>query len=284
VTDSEHWARYNEVTVDRPAWGTVRFAIERFADEPAPGRRFAVDLGCGAGRDTRELLRAGWRVRAIDREPLAIERLEAVTEPDLRSALDGVVADLATVDIPACDLVNASVSLPFLVHDAFWATWQRALEALPLGGRIAAMLFGDRDESAGDAAMTCPSPAEIRESLAGFEIEHWVDREEDSTMALGDPHHLHLVEVVARRTRPVLRAGQPGRASRAGPAGRGQASTSTFGSTVGAGRGRRPFALLGSWTSLARVRPMRRSAAMLVLAGALHVRAALARIGFEHRR
>lgn len=203
TTGSEHWARYYDVTVDRPAWDTVRAAIERFAAEPAPGPRLAVDLGCGAGRDARELLRAGWHVRAIDREPAAIARLIEVTPPQLRAALEGVVADLATVEIPVCDLVNASVSLPFLAHDAFWATWQRALEALPVGGRIAAMLFGDRDESASDPEMTCPPPDEIRASLAAFEIEHWLDKEEDSVMALGDPHHLHLIELVARRTRAV---------------------------------------------------------------------------------
>ncbi|MEC4815643.1 MAG: methyltransferase domain-containing protein [Scytonema sp. PMC 1069.18] len=37
--------------------------------------RFAVDLGCGDGRDTVELLRQGWRVLAIDGEAEAIARL-----------------------------------------------------------------------------------------------------------------------------------------------------------------------------------------------------------------
>jgi tellurite methyltransferase len=109
------------------------------------------------------------------------------------------VADLADVDVPACDLVNASLSLPFLPPAAFWATWQRILGALPVGGRFAAMLFGDRDGSASDASMTCPSPAEIRARLGPFETEHWTDREEDTETALGEPHHFHLVELVARR-------------------------------------------------------------------------------------
>jgi len=29
-----------------------------------------------------------------------------------------------------------------------------------------------------------------------------VDREEDTTTALGEPHYFHLVELVARRTSP----------------------------------------------------------------------------------
>lgn len=203
VADSEYWSRYYAVTVDRPAWETVRFAIKRFAaDADGAGREpqpFAVDLGCGAGRDTRELLRAGWRVLAIDREPAALEALRVATSEELRGHLDTKVGDLTDVDIPTCDLVNASLSLPFLAPDRFWAAWERALAAARVGSRVAAMLFGDRDASAGDPEMTCPSPDTIRSSLGAFEIEHWVDQEEDTQTALGEPHHFHRVELVARR-------------------------------------------------------------------------------------
>jgi tellurite methyltransferase len=203
VTDSEYWSRYYAVTVDRPAWATVRSAIGRFAadDGGTTRERFAVDLGCGAGRDARELLRAGWRVLAIDREPAAVAALETATPGQLRPKLETRVADLASVPVPRCDLVNASLSLPFLAPADFWAAWARILAALRVGGRASAMLFGDRDASADDPGMTCPSPEAIRASLADFEIEDWLDREEDTETALGEPHHFHRVELVARRIR-----------------------------------------------------------------------------------
>jgi len=202
MIDADYWARYYEVTADRPAWETVRMAIGRFAEEAAPARgRFAVDLGCGAGRDARELLRAGWSVLAVDREPGAIRALEAATSADLRPGLQTRVADLADVDVPPCDLVNASLSLPFLSPESFWDAWARIIAALPVGGRLAAMLFGDRDGDVGDPTMTHPSPDTIRASLAAFEFEHWVDREEDGRTALGEPHHFHMLELVARRIR-----------------------------------------------------------------------------------
>jgi SAM-dependent methyltransferase len=203
MVDSEYWSRYYAVTVDRPAWETVKLALQLFAADDAehPRKRFAVDLGCGAGRDARELLRAGWSVLAIDREAGAIETLRAATPPQLRLALETRVADLASVDLPACDLVTASLSLPFLTCEPFWRTWERVLAEVRIGGRVAAMLFGDRDGSASDPTMTCPSPQVVRASLASFEIEHWVDREEESQTALGEPHHFHLVELVARRVK-----------------------------------------------------------------------------------
>lgn len=208
MTDPEEWAAYYGVTVERPAWQTVRFAIERFRveDEAAPPaahtrQRFAVDLGCGAGRDARELLRAGWRVLAIDREPAAKDAIEAAVEPELRPRLEIRLADLATVEIPPCDLVNASLSLPFLAQDAFETTWKRVLATLRPGARLSAMLFGDHDESASDPDMTCLPPDRFEADLADFEIELWSAKEEDSKTALGEPHHFHLIEIVARRVR-----------------------------------------------------------------------------------
>lgn len=196
-----HWPDYYAVTVDRPAWGTVADAIARFAAEDGPGAapRFAVDLGSGAGRDARELLRHGWRVLAVDLEPAAALALVAATPPVDRDRLETVEADLATFEIPSCDLANASVSLQFLDEAAYARTFERITAALRAGGRFCGLLYGDRDEAAGEPGMTCPSPAAIRDHLRAFEIESWFEREEDGKMALGDPHHIHLVEVVARR-------------------------------------------------------------------------------------
>jgi tellurite methyltransferase len=212
TVDSEYWARYYDVTIERPAWDTVKEAIERFRaeDEAAAHHgaerrphveRLAVDLGCGAGRDARELLRARWRVIAVDREPEAVARLTAAAGPELGARLETRVEDLATVQIPTCDLVNASLCLPFLAPEQYAATWQRVVAAIKPGGRLSTMLFGDQDESASDASMTCQTPEKIEADLAGFDIEYWHAKEEDSQTALGEPRHLHLIEVVARKPR-----------------------------------------------------------------------------------
>jgi SAM-dependent methyltransferase len=225
-----HWPDYYAVTVDRPAWDTVTGAADRFEaddrrhadaraapdsaapdsaapdgaapDSAAAGRavpRLAVDLGCGAGRDTRELLRRGWRVLAVDAEAAAIAAVRDATPDEDLTRLETAVADIGTFPIPACDLVVASVSLQFLDAAAYEAVFERITAALPEGGRFAGYLYGDRDEAAGDPACTCPSADWIRQHLAAFELESWREREEDGHMALGDPHHMHLIEVVARR-------------------------------------------------------------------------------------
>jgi tellurite methyltransferase len=198
--DDPDWPAYYAVTVDRPPWTTLLRAADAFPRlDPGTAPLCAVDLGCGAGRDARELLRRGWQVIAVDREPAAIESLVAATPADHRARLGTHVADLAAFDVPACHLVNASLSLPFLPRTAHDTVWRRIHAALPVGGRFAAMLFGDRDESAAEPGMTCRPVDAIRADLADYDIEHWVETEEDRPTALGEPHHFHLIEVVAVR-------------------------------------------------------------------------------------
>jgi SAM-dependent methyltransferase len=194
-----HWPDYYEITAERPAWATTTLAADAFGEHPYERPRFAVDLGCGAGRDTRELLRRGWRVLATDMTPEGPETLWRLTPEDDRARLETEVASLADFEIPVCDLVVANLILPFQRAGDYEATWARILAAIPLGGRFSGMLFGHRDQAADEDDMTCPPPDVIRGYLDGFEIEHWSEKEEDGHTALGDPHHFHLIEVVAVR-------------------------------------------------------------------------------------
>ena len=196
-----HWPDYYEITAERPSWTTTRTAAAAFGEHPADGPRFAVDLGCGAGRDTRELLRRGWRVLATDMTPEGPEQLWRLTPATDRERLETEVCRLQDFEIPVCDLVNANLILPFQPAADYDATWQRIHAAIPVGGRFAGMLFGDRDQAAGEEDMTCPSPQVIRGYLDGFEVEYWSEKEEEGQTALGDDHHFHLIEVVAVRRR-----------------------------------------------------------------------------------
>ena len=118
------WGRYFSLAGDDPR-PTLLAAADRFA---APG--LAVDLGAGTGRDTAELLRRGWSVIAIDREQEAIDRLRELVGPD-SGRLETRVARFEDAEWPACDLVNASFSLPFCPPESFAGLWRRIVDSLP---------------------------------------------------------------------------------------------------------------------------------------------------------
>lgn len=71
---SSQWEAYYERHKDRPGSPLLRSALSFITAHSAC--RQTVDLGCGAGNDSRFLLEAGWDVLAIDREAAAINLVE----------------------------------------------------------------------------------------------------------------------------------------------------------------------------------------------------------------
>ena len=109
------WREYYEKTSRGIAWDTLREALRLIESKSSePRERFAIDLGCGAGRDTRELLRRGWKVLAIDNQPIAIRWIRSNVPTKYRPRLRTRVASFEKTSLPKCDLVNASYSLPFV--------------------------------------------------------------------------------------------------------------------------------------------------------------------------
>ena len=199
---STKWTRYYDAAGEQPR-ETLLFALERFdagagANE---GGRFAVDLGCGTGRDTVELLRRGWRVLAIDAEAEAIQRLLGRGDLDSGGAapLATQVARFENAGWPEADLINSSYALPFCPPNQFGAVWHRVVASLRAGGRFSGHLFGDRDGWATQPDMSFQTREDAEELLRGLEVEHFEEIEEDGETAVGDPKHWHLFQVVARK-------------------------------------------------------------------------------------
>src|SRR5215211_7021386 len=100
------WPEFYKVTKDRPHWPLVERAITLLGY-----KGHALDLGCGAGRDTRYLLSQGWRVTAVDREPEAIASLAQLPQENLRTVLSSIQ------DFPfepeEYDVISAQFALPF---------------------------------------------------------------------------------------------------------------------------------------------------------------------------
>ena len=194
---SADWAAYYEKLRDRPPRRTLVAALDNFGP-PAPGA-LAVDLGCGDGRDTIEMLRRGWRVVAVDAEPEALRRLQARPLP-AGSDVMPIIGRLEEVPLPlGLSLVNSSFAMPLCDPDAFRSTWQRIREALPPGGRFCGQWYGLRDSWVGRPGITFLSRDEALALLDGFEPEMFEEEEADSVTPRGNPKHWHIFHIVAWR-------------------------------------------------------------------------------------
>ena len=192
------WPSYYDAAKDNPPRPTLLMALDAWSGSPG----FALDLGCGAGRDTLTLLARGWRVHAIDAEQDAFARLEQSVPTVQRGQFTGAIGRFEDIDLPKANLANASFSLPFCHPGMFPSLWRSLVSALDPGGIFAGHLFGDRDSWSGRAEMTVLSRREVDRLLEGWHVIQLRETEWDGETALGEPKHWHLFEIVARRRDP----------------------------------------------------------------------------------
>ncbi len=195
---SSRWQRYWKVTEGRPPRPTLLFALDRFAAEGRQGIE-VVDLGCGTGRDSLEILRRGHRLLAVDREPEALARLRERVPPELAANLRTAVADLEDWRVPPADLVNASFVLHALSREAFMRLWRNIVAALRPGGRFAGHLLGPKDSWAVNGRSWGLERAELDRLLSGLVVEKLEEEEDDSVTPRGEAKHWHIWHIVARR-------------------------------------------------------------------------------------
>jgi SAM-dependent methyltransferase len=194
---SRDWAAYYDATAGRPPRRTLLSALERFESLPQPPR--AIDLGCGDGRDTIELLRRGWEVIAIDAAPAALERL--IRRADLPSGakLTTRCGKFEELDWPEAALVNASFALPLCAPAAFPSLWRKITRSLVPGGRFAGQLYGERDSWAADRAITVFDEAGAWRLFEAYAVEMFDTEESDGVTPRGRAKHWHIFHIVARR-------------------------------------------------------------------------------------
>lgn len=171
----------------------------------------AIDIGCGEGRDSREILKrlAGVHLLATDASPDALSRTSAGLPQNDRPrarleacAMEGLSRRFAALgDTTPVILVNASFALPFCDPDAFATLWGWIWATLTPGGVFAGQLFGSRDEWAVIDPRRHHSRAHVESLLAGRETL-WLDEAEKvGPDAMGGTKRHHVFHIVARKPR-----------------------------------------------------------------------------------
>jgi len=204
-TAEHNWVTYYHAVEGRPPRETLLKALAAFDAEPLPDRpRLAVDLGCGDGRDTVELLRRGWQVLAIDGEQKAFDRL--LDRPDLqypdfqRDRLQTQLMRFEALTLPAgVNLINASFCLTFCPPASFPNLWQTILGSLNIGGRFCGQLFGDRNSWTIYPNRSHHTRQQVEILLHPFEVEWFDEEEHPGVTAIGEEKYWHIFHIVARK-------------------------------------------------------------------------------------
>jgi tellurite methyltransferase len=193
-SENTKWRDYYQKLVKRPPRELFLQALNAFS---APG--LAVDLGCGSGIETRELLKRGWQVIAVDQEETAFEYLLPEVVPEHHAHLTTQRASFDEVTLPSVDFIWAGLSLPFCRPEQFPHVWEKITKALRSGGYFAGDLFGVHHAWRDNPAMTFVTMEEVRSLLQPFEIELLREAEEERPTACQGMQHWHGFDIIARK-------------------------------------------------------------------------------------
>ncbi len=158
----------------------------------------ALDLGAGAGADTRYLLDQGFDVTAVDREQEALAILKTQLPQEHLHLMDSSFEDLTLTEM--YDLINASFALPFTTNGKFDDVFAHLTDHLKSGGIFTGQLFGVNDQlNVPGTPMTFHTKEQVESLFSGWEIIKFAERERDGTFANGNPKHWHLFHIIARK-------------------------------------------------------------------------------------
>ena len=159
----------------------------------------AIELGCGAGRDTVYLIKKGWNVLAIDRENVETRIATKLSEEELKQ-FKFIRQKFEEIKLEKNNLVIANFSIPFCNKNNFKELWNKISNSILKDGYFVGNFFGINDEwKSTKEEMTFLTKEQVIELFKDFEIVEFEEVEKDGATALGKMKHWHVFNVIARK-------------------------------------------------------------------------------------
>lgn len=101
----------------------------------------AIDLGCGAGRDTIFLIKNNWNVTAIDKEDTKNIIEASLNEEELKK-FKFICQNFENIQLEKNDLIISNFSIPFCNKNYFSDFWNKIVNSLNNGRILCRKFFG----------------------------------------------------------------------------------------------------------------------------------------------
>lgn len=186
--------KYYKNTADAKSNYNVKKFIELNVE---PGN--AIELGCGAGRDTVFLIKNGWNVLAIDREDVE-SRIVAKLEAEKLKQFQFLKQKFEDIELEKNNLVVANFSLAFCNKNNFKKLWSKIDDSILKDGYFVGNFFGENDEwKITKKEMTFLSKKQVIELFRNFEIIEINEIEKEGLTGLGEMKHWNVFNVIAKK-------------------------------------------------------------------------------------
>lgn len=174
---------YENTTEAKP-----NYTVKRFIElNVKPGN--AIELGCGAGRDTVYLIKNGWNVLAIDREEVKSKIEAKLTKEEMKK-----------FNFLKQKFEDVKIEKNNLVVDNFKELWNKIKNGILKGGYFVGNFFGDNDEwKSTKEEMTFLTKEHVIKLFNDFEIIEFKEVEKDDLTGLGKIKHWHILNVIAKK-------------------------------------------------------------------------------------
>lgn len=172
---NKYWDAYFKSKLNDPPAGFVVVALNNLKQNNPD--KIAIDLGCGVGHETLELLKKGYHVVAIDGQEQAFDYMKQLPNmPQYENHLKTVVSSfekLNFAELPEADMIVASFALPFMKPQDFNRVWAQVKGKIKPGGYFVGNFFAPDFSFFAEKfrhSMTFHSKAEAMALFNGFEI------------------------------------------------------------------------------------------------------------------
>ena len=176
------------------------FLIKKLINNVEIKQKNAVELGCGAGRDTLYLIKNGFKVLAIDKEDTSKIISKKLNSEELKRFRFKCQA-FEDVEIKENNLLVANFSIPFCNKYYFKSFWNRIDRSILKNGYFVGNFFGLNDSWAKiKKDMVFLTKEEVLNLFKNnFNIFFFKEVEKDEKTVLGVMKHWHIYNVIAKK-------------------------------------------------------------------------------------